>query len=442
MENKAIECYFTLGGINYKNGFATSCPQQPEQMVQMSQTIKPSEIFNSELFKKHRKEMMSGKWSRGCHLCKDHEAIGGHSMRKDYVPVTDFYDEATGAVETKGLRHVELRFSNACNMACKHCSVVYSSGWMSKLKHYVPDQEVERHNLQQLLKTEHRQSDWDEGELGITIAQMEEIVQDLIDNFPDLEKVEFAGGEVLYQKQFFPCLRKLAEHPNADKISIGFHTNFNVNVDYEELSNLLKPFFHSIIHMSLDSGTNIYPYFRTGNWDTLKDNIQKFRAVNRHTVLSIVCTTSAYQLMDIENVFKSFLELDVDTINAAMVYTPKYLNPAVMSIEFKEEILADIKKVKDMIFEEEKKRHDNFEHYSKTLRSWKPRWNRFNDTYMALRSINEIEHYVKNHQTTSNFYEDFLVYVRKTDEIWGHSFNDYMKKFKFVNGRIERNKDV
>jgi hypothetical protein len=194
--------------------------------------------------------------------------------------------------------------------------------------------------------------------------------------------------------------------------------------------------------MSLDSGTNIYPYFRTGNWDTLKDNIQKFRAVNRHTVLSIVCTTSAYQLMDIENVFKSFLELDVDTINAAMVYTPKYLNPAVMSIEFKEEILADIKKVKDMIFEEEKKRHDNFEHYSKTLRSWKPRWNRFNDTYMALRSINEIEHYVKNHQTTSNFYEDFLVYVRKTDEIWGHSFNDYMKKFKFVNGRIERNKDV
>ena len=41
MENnsKPIECYFTLGGINYKNGFITSCPQQPEKMVGMGDTI-------------------------------------------------------------------------------------------------------------------------------------------------------------------------------------------------------------------------------------------------------------------------------------------------------------------------------------------------------------------------------------------------------------------
>ena len=88
--------------------------------------------------------MMNGKWSRGCHLCRDPEMIGSHSMRQDYVPVTNYYDPATGAVDLKGLRHVELRFSNSCNMACKHCSVVYSSGWVSKLKHYQPDAEVEK----------------------------------------------------------------------------------------------------------------------------------------------------------------------------------------------------------------------------------------------------------------------------------------------------------
>ena len=148
---------------------------------------------------------------------------------------------------------------------------------------------------------EHRDSEWDDGELGITLVQVEEIVNDLIENFPELEKVEFAGGEVLYQKQFFPCLRMLAKHPNVRNISIGFHTNFNARFDPVELSNLLKPFHHSIIHMSLDAGTNIYPYFRTGDWQTLKDNIKTFRAINRHTFLSIVCTTSAYQLLDLEN---------------------------------------------------------------------------------------------------------------------------------------------
>ena len=439
MENnsKPIECYFTLGGINYKNGFITSCPQQPEKMVEMSTIIKPSEIFNSELFKKHRLEMMDGKWSHGCHLCKDPEKIGSHSMRQDYTPVLDYYDKTTGAVDFKGLRHVELRFSNSCNMACKHCSVVYSSGWVSKLKNYTPDAEVEKHNLLQLLKMEHRDSEWDDGELGLTLAQVEEIVNDLIENFPELEKVEFAGGEVLYQKQFFPCLRMLAKHPNVKNISIGFHTNFNAKFDPVELSNLLYPFHHSIIHMSLDAGTNIYPYFRTGDWQTLKDNIKTFRAINRHTFLSIVCTTSAYQLLDLENIFESFLSLDVDTINLGMVYTPKYLNPAVMCVEFREHVIEDINATRELLLREQQRRMDNFEE-SQKLRAWKPKLNRFNDIHMALHTLKELEIYVLNHKTTSNYWEDFLVYIRKTDEIWKHNFNDYMKKYKFENNRIRR----
>ena len=57
---------------------------------------------------------------------------------------------------------------------------------------------------------------------------------------------------------------------------------------------------------------------------------------------------------------------------------------------------------------------------------------------MALRTLKEIEIYVLNHKTTSNYWEDFLVYIRKTDEIWKHNFNDYMKKYKFENNRIRR----
>lgn len=435
--NKPIECYFTLGGINYKNGFTTSCPQQPEQFVSFEKTLLPSEIFNSEKFKKHRLEMMNGKWSRGCHLCKDPESIGSHSMRQDYVPVTNYYNPETGVVDFKGLRHVELRFSNSCNMACKHCSVVYSSGWVSKLKHYVPDEEVEKHKLLQLLKMEHRQSEWDDGELGLSIEQTEKIVQDLIDNFPELEKVEFAGGEVLYQKQFFPCLKKLAEHPNAENISIGFHTNFNARFNPVELSNLLKPFKFTIIHMSLDAGTNIYPYFRTGNWETLKDNISKFREVNNTACLSIVCTTSAYQIMDIKNVFQSFLELDVDTINSAMCYSPLYINPSIMNIKFKEQVQKDFNETKQMLLSELEKRNLNFEKY-KHLRTWKPRSNRFNDIHWALKSLKEIEIYTLNNKIDSSYWEDFQVYVRKTDEIWGHNFNDFMVNYKMINGKIER----
>lgn len=435
--NSPIKCYFTLGGINYKNGFVTSCPQQPEQFVRMEQTILPSEIFNSEKFKNHRLEMMNGKWSHGCHLCRDPEAIGSHSMRQDYVADADFYDTESGAVNFKGLRHVELRFSNACNMACKHCSVVYSSGWMSKLKHYVPDDEAKVFNLTQLLRTEHRENDTDVGQLDISIEQMTAIIEDLNTNFPQLEKVEFAGGEVLYQKQFFPCLRLLASHPNVANMSIGFHTNFNAKFDPVELSNLLMPFRRSIIHMSLDAGTNIYPYFRTGNWETLKENIRRFREVNTKTLLGIVCTTSAYQVMDIYNIFESFLTLDVDTINAAMCYSPQYINPSVMNIHFAEQVKNDIEKTRAMILEEQKKRMDNFAVTSK-MRAWKSYYNRFNDIHDALRSLKEIEIYTLNNKISSEYWDAFQVYVKKTDEIWQHNFNDYMVNYKFLNGKIER----
>lgn len=441
MNKDPIECYFTLAGMNYKNGFVTSCPQTPDQFVQMNQTIKPSEIFNSENFKKHRREMLSGKWSRGCHLCKEPEAIGSHSMRQDYPPLLDYVDRATGHVEFKGLRHVELRFSNSCNMACKHCSVVFSSGWVSKLKNYIPDAEDEKHNLQQLLKTEHRQSESDDGELDISIEDMTVIVNDLIENFPNIEVVEFAGGEVLYQKQFFPCLELLAEHPNAQNISIGFHTNFNAKFDPIELSRLLEPFKATIIHMSLDSGTNIYPYFRTGDWETLKNNITTFRSINDRAEMCIVCTTSAYQIMDIENVFRSFLELDVDNINSAMVYSPKYLNPAIMSTKFKEYVKEDIAATRKMLDDVLAERIADFEN-SKKMKTWKSRFNRFNDIHWAKNALDDIEQYTLNNQMDSRYWDDFQVYVRKTDAIWKHNFNDYMTKYRMIDQKIERVTDV
>lgn len=437
VEYEPIKCYFTLGGINYKNGFVTSCPQNPDQLFSMSQSIKPSEIFNSAAFKKHRLDMMNGKWSRGCHLCRDPEKIGSHSMRQDYPAITDYFDSVSGAVGFNGLRHVELRFSNSCNMACKHCSVVYSSGWVSKLKNYTPDEEVEKHNLLQLLRAEHRESDFDDGELGITIDQMKEIVNDLIDNFPEIEMVAFAGGEVLYQKQFFPCLELLAQHPNAQNITIAFHTNFNAKFDPVKLTELLKPFKQTIIHISVDAGKNIYPYFRTGNWETLKNNIDTFKSLDKKTYIGLVCTTSVYQILDIEDIFKSFLELDVDTIDCAMCYSPKYIDPSLAAIEFREQVIADFAATRKMIYAERDRRLADMENSSK-LRSWKPRMNRFNDIYWALKRLDEIEHYTLNNKLDSKYWEDFLVYVRKTDEIWQQNFTDYMVNYKFENNRIRR----
>lgn len=447
--NEPVKCYYALGGINYKNGFVTSCPQQSDQLyvIEEGKSIKPSDIINSDKFKQHRKEMMSGTWSSGCHLCKEVEEAGaGKSMRQDYIADDSKYDADTGEILLSGVKHVELRFSNACNFACLHCSVVYSSGWMSKLKYYEADEEDKKHNLIQLTKRMHRSSDTDTLSIDLSMENMEQIVKDLNANFPNIEKIDFAGGEVLYQKQFLPCLELLSLHPNRDNIALCFHTNFNAKSDLAKLYELLMRFGSNLdvglkttIMLSLDSGKNIYPYFRTGDWDVLKENIKTFQSydVGNKIYMTIVCTTSAYQIMDLVNVFESFLELNINGINSSIVYTPRYLNPSLMMLKFPDKVLADIAKVKSMIQREKIKRFSNIEESVKR-RSWNAGYRMFTDLYSARLAIENIEAYVKNNIPTTEEYDALQVYIRKTDTIWKQNFNDHFTEYKFIDNQIVR----
>ena len=52
-----INCYYALGGINYKNGVITCCPRQADQLVFANETIIPSKIYNHENFVKLREHI-------------------------------------------------------------------------------------------------------------------------------------------------------------------------------------------------------------------------------------------------------------------------------------------------------------------------------------------------------------------------------------------------
>lgn len=447
--NQPVKCYYTLGGINYKNGFVTSCPQQSDRLyvVDNGQSILPSDIINSEGFKKHRLEMMSGQWSAGCHLCKEvEESNAGHSMRMDFPADETHYNAETGEIDFSGVHHVELRFSNSCNMACLHCSEVYSSQWAHKLKDYVPDQEDWDKRIIQLTKIFHRTSTDDKLSIDIDIDDMELIVNNLNEYFPNITKIDFAGGEVLYQKQFFPCLELLAKHPNAANIRICFHSNFNAKANMTRLYELLLPFCkdkanlsNTTIMMSLDAGHNIYSYFRTGDWEILKANVKKFKEldVNNDFDLNIVCTTSAYQIMDLVDVFESFFELDINSITSSIVYYPDYMNPSVMMLDHAEHVLKDIAEVKKSIMREKIKRFKNIEESHK-MRSWDNQAKLFRDLHSASEAIANIETYVTNNVANIEQLEALMIYIRKSDVIWKHNFNDYFKKYQIIDNKITR----
>ena len=435
----SLPCYYTIGGLNFKNGFVTSCPQQHEKMQILDDAWLPSEFYNNELFRKHRLEMMRGEWSFGCNMCEHVEKDNaGTSMRQELDADLTHYNAETGEVDFAGLKTVEIRFSHSCNMACLHCSQVFSSGWVSKLKKYTPDEEDEKYNLVQLTGRMHRDSEDDDYTMSISTERALEIVDDLNNNFPNLERVDFAGGEVLYQKQFMPTLERLSEHPNAKNMKIIFHTNFNADFQVFELSMLLANFAKAMIMISVDAGPRIYPYFRDGSWEKLQSNIKKFLDTeNPVAEINLVCTTGIYQIMEIEDIFSNFLSLNCNYVNASIIYTPDYLNPSIMMLKHRSVTLNAIENARNRVFAVDKERRqtmkDSVKLKSYTEEGGYPSWT---DILSSIKALENIRKYILNHSAKDKDYKAMIKYIEKTDKIWKQKFNDYFVEFKLQDGEL------
>ena len=453
-------CFYSIAGLNYKHQYSSCCPIQSDRLSKFTDTIIPSEIFNSKDFKKNRIDLLTGDWPKGCDLCKEIENNNGHSMRQDFpfagnrfenetsgLSCYEYFNKETGYVDSKGLKHVELKFSNSCNMSCLHCSHVYSSGWTKRLSNYVPDDEVIQYDLKQLLKTIHVDDD-NSIKLGLNLNETKIICEDLNINFPNIQRIDITGGEVLTQKQFFLALKLLSKHPNIKNLKISFHSNFNVEIDYVELSHLLKQFGHSTITISIDAGKNIYSYFRDGDWKTLIENIKKFRNVNNFTQLDCVVTFSAYQLLDIKNIYTSLFDLDFNTLKTSIVQTPSYINPSILMTDFKNDLRKDFDSVIKTIHVEHQKRVKDIKN-NKSLNSYNPTKCSsifvesadnflFTDLKSSLWYLKNIENYVFTHSSPYRDFNRFLIYLKKTDEIWNQNFNDYYTQFKFIDGELVR----
>ena len=279
----------------------------------------------------------------------------------------------------------------------------------------MPDEEVKINDLRQLMGTEHSHGPNDRNEMQLSTKEALLIVEDLNENFPNLEFVDFAGGELLYQKQFFPTLRKLAEHPNAKNMLISFHTNFNADFSVDELSSVLEPFKESCIIISIDAGRKTYSYFRHGGkWDKLKLNIDEFKKINDFSHIDISCTASIYQILEFKDLFESFHLLNCN-FDASIVQTPQYINPSILMHDFKKETEKDFLETEKFIV-------NNIGPHRKNAKHW----------------FDYIVNYVKNTKIKYRNFNRFLVYRKKSDEIWGQNFNDYFENYQIEDDELVR----
>jgi organic radical activating enzyme len=275
-------------------------------------TTAVDDIRNHPLVKEVRKSFLEGQWHASCQRCRVEEENQQRSGRIHSLTRIEEFEEEThqeGALAQKvfSLTHpdgsinpsdfpveeLDLRFGNKCNLSCRSCGPVDSSGWYSDYAKmgnesfddtggtvYLrpkPDGRIEAIN-------DHY--NWYEG-----IDVPERFSKDL----SKLRRVYFVGGEPLLMKEHLRTLEWLVAQGLSKKISLEYNTNLTVLPD--AVMTLWKEFDFVGVGVSMDGFGKFHEYLRyPGKAEIMEKNLRKLDQSEAHLRGWLACTISAQNI--------------------------------------------------------------------------------------------------------------------------------------------------
>lgn len=298
------------------------------------------DLWNSDKYKEVRKQMLNGERPQECHACWRHEDIGVRSMRqrynktrmKRYLPKLEkMTDDYSMPFEIPIL---EAKLSNFCNLKCRMCHPLDSTSWSKdwkEIEHLMEDAnestftKVREYNLTRKPYV----SGWENNE--DFWKEFEELA-------PYFERIEFAGGEPLIDPIHYKILHILK--PYGDKIEIKYSTNLTkLNYKKDNILDLWNHFKEIQINVSIDGIYDVYDYIRQlGDYNVVKENIQKVRNHPKVTALVGACTVQVYNIEHLPEIADEFVEELGLWFHTHRVNYPKFLDCRVIPDKHKQYI--------------------------------------------------------------------------------------------------------
>lgn len=189
--------------------------------------------------KKVRKELIEGKWPTACTNCKEAEDNGYDSMRTIWNKELSEYDISLEETLTAdNVFYLDTTFSTKCNSKCMTCNPMSSDFWEKE------------HNVI-----------WNSNFKSFNRTNIDETTtQDLVDNFPNVIRVSFVGGEPTLSEEHIVYLKKLIETGKSKDVKISYVTNLTGITN--ELLELWKNFKEVHLGVSIDGYKEVNEYIR------------------------------------------------------------------------------------------------------------------------------------------------------------------------------------
>lgn len=287
----------------WPNGEAYACCLHPPENGALGNVVTDGlrGVWNGNSIREMRINMLSNKATNSvCSRCYQKETEGFSSLRtwmndffidKHAEVVNSTLDD--GTVDKFNLVHWDFRFSNICNLKCRTCGPVLSSGWYE-------DSVQLRHGNKTANKKIIRIVERNDPDFW---GSLESII-------PELETIHFAGGEPLMMEEHYKVLELLHKHKKYD-VSLQYSTNLSF-LQYKNI-NLIEqwaPFRSVTLAVSLDGyGEKFNLIRKNAIWDEVENNLRIVTNSGLTNIqVRIHCTVSVLNIWHLADYHRYLIE--------------------------------------------------------------------------------------------------------------------------------------
>jgi MoaA/NifB/PqqE/SkfB family radical SAM enzyme len=233
-----------------------------------------------------------------------------------------------GSMPTLDWKYFDVRFSNICNFKCRTCNDHFSSSWV---------EEDNKHNAS-------------EGSNRVTMLQNASsdaypLMPQILPMMPNMEIINFAGGEPLITPEHYEVLEYLIEQKST-QMQLKYSSNLSgLKYKSKDIIELWKHFPDIMLMASLDSTGARAEYIRSGTvWDNQVANLKKIKEVLPHIKLTFSAVISIFNVLTITDTLDELRDLGVfnmesDDMSPPTLYRltgPAPLNIKVLDAETKQ----------------------------------------------------------------------------------------------------------
>ena len=286
-------------------------------------------IWNSEQWKKVRKDMLDGVPIKACDKCYQKEKMGRDTLRKSTNRLLfdniDLVEQTSndGHLSEFKLGYWDIRYNNLCNLTCRSCTPNLSSSWY--------------HVSSALGKIKTPRSP-----IMIAGSNNLNIFDQIVSHINHVKQIYFAGGEPSMIDKFYHIL-ELLDSAGRNDVQLCYNINMSrLSLKDKSLLTLWKKFPNVSVGASLDGEYQRGEYIRQGLvWDDVITNRRKIQEECPHVDFYISATVSVLNVLHLPDFHKSWVDLGLiapQDFNLQILFWPDYLRVDRVPSSMKEKI--------------------------------------------------------------------------------------------------------